>query len=49
MRLRELKCENCGATIKIEENATKAKCEYCQTESRPERIRIKQSGKTARI
>ena len=31
MRLRELKCKNCGATVKIEESATQAKCEFCHT------------------
>lgn len=31
MRLRELKCENCGASIKVEENATQVKCKFCHT------------------
>ena len=31
MRLKELKCKNCGATIKIEESANQAKCEFCHT------------------
>ena len=31
MRLKELKCKNCGATIKVEENAAQAKCEFCHT------------------
>lgn len=31
MRLKELKCENCGASIKVEENTLQAKCEFCQT------------------
>jgi len=31
MRLRELKCENCGAAVKIEENASQAKCKFCHT------------------
>ena len=30
MRLNELKCKNCGAAIKIEENESQAKCEFCQ-------------------
>lgn len=32
MRLRELKCENCGAVLKVEDNVTKVKCEFCKTE-----------------
>jgi len=31
MRLKELKCKNCGASIKVDENATQTKCEYCHT------------------
>lgn len=31
MKLRELKCKNCGATIKVEENKSQAKCEFCHT------------------
>ena len=31
MRLKELKCKNCGSAIKVEENASQAKCEFCQT------------------
>lgn len=31
MRLKELKCKNCGATVKIEENQQQAKCEFCHT------------------
>lgn len=31
MRLKELKCKNCGADVKVEENATQAKCEFCHT------------------
>lgn len=31
MRLKELKCKNCGATLKIEESATKVNCEFCHT------------------
>lgn len=31
MRLKELKCKNCGATVKVEENASQAKCEFCHT------------------
>ena len=31
MNLKELKCKNCGATIKVEENATNAKCEFCHS------------------
>lgn len=29
MRLKELKCTNCGATIKVKENAAQANCEFC--------------------
>lgn len=29
MRLKELKCTNCGATIKVEKNATQTECEFC--------------------
>jgi len=31
MRLKELKCKNCGAAVKVEENASQAKCEFCHT------------------
>lgn len=31
MKLRELKCKNCGAVINVEENASKVECEYCHT------------------
>ena len=31
MKLKELKCKNCGATIKVEENIEKAKCEFCHS------------------
>lgn len=31
MRLRELKCKNCGAKIKVDENVAKVECEYCHT------------------
>lgn len=31
MNLKELKCKNCGATLEIEENATKVKCKFCHT------------------
>ena len=31
MRLRELKCKNCGAVINVEENVSKVECEYCHT------------------
>lgn len=31
MRLKELKCKNCGATLEVEENATQVKCQFCHT------------------
>ena len=31
MRLKELNCKNCGASLKVEENATQVKCEFCHT------------------
>ena len=31
MRLRELKCKNCGAKVSVDENAVKVECEYCHT------------------
>ena len=31
MRLRELKCKNCGASIKVDENETQVECKYCHT------------------
>ena len=31
MRLRELKCKNCGSKIKVDENVAKVECEYCHT------------------
>lgn len=31
MRLKELNCKNCGATLKVEENATQVKCDFCNT------------------
>ena len=31
MRLKELKCKNCGATLKVEENVDKVKCDFCHT------------------
>ena len=31
MRLKELKCKNCGATLKIEESVTQVNCEFCHT------------------
>lgn len=31
MRLKELKCKNCGANIKVEENASQAECKFCNT------------------
>lgn len=31
MRLKELKCNNCGASVKVDENASQAKCEFCHT------------------
>ena len=32
MRLIELKCKNCGAKLKIEDNVKKVNCKYCNTE-----------------
>ena len=34
MRLMELKCKNCGAKLKIEDNVKKVTCKYCNTEKR---------------
>lgn len=31
MRLKELKCKNCGASIKVEENQSQVECKYCHT------------------
>jgi len=31
MRLKELKCKNCGASLKVEENVSQVECEYCHT------------------
>lgn len=31
MRLKELKCTNCGATVKVEDNQVQAECEFCHT------------------
>ena len=31
MRLKELKCKNCGAAIKVDENTRQTKCEFCHT------------------
>ena len=31
MRLKELKCKNCGATLEVEENAQQVKCKFCNT------------------
>lgn len=31
MRLKELKCKNCGATLEVDENATQVKCKFCHT------------------
>ena len=31
MKLKELKCKNCGATLEVEENATQVKCNFCHT------------------
>ena len=31
MRLREQKCKNCGASIKVGENETQVECKYCHT------------------
>ena len=32
MRLKELKCKNCGAKLEIEDNVKKITCKYCNTE-----------------
>ncbi len=32
MKIKEVKCKNCGASLKIDEQSKKAKCEYCKTE-----------------
>ena len=32
MRLKELKCKNCGATLKVDASATQVKCDFCHTE-----------------
>lgn len=32
MRIIELKCKNCGAKLKIEDNVKKVTCKYCNTE-----------------
>lgn len=31
MKLKELKCKNCGATLKVEEEVAQVKCEFCHT------------------
>lgn len=31
MRLKELKCKNCGASIKVVENESQVKCKFCNT------------------
>ena len=31
MKLKELKCENCGADLKINSETKEVKCEYCHT------------------
>lgn len=31
MKLRELKCKNCGAKLKVDENASMVDCKYCHT------------------
>ena len=31
MKLKELKCKNYGATLKVEEEVTQVKCEFCHT------------------
>ena len=31
MRLRELKCKNCGDTIKVDETMSKVECKFCNT------------------
>lgn len=31
MRLKELKCKNCGATVKVAENVSQVECEFCHT------------------
>ena len=32
MRLKELKCKNCGASIKVDKNSSQVKCDFCNTE-----------------
>lgn len=31
MELKELKCKNCGASLKVEEDVTQVKCNFCDT------------------
>ena len=31
MELKELKCKNCGASLKVEENAKEVNCKFCHT------------------
>ena len=31
MKLLEMKCKNCGALLKVEENAQYINCQYCNT------------------
>jgi DNA-directed RNA polymerase subunit RPC12/RpoP len=31
MKLKELKCENCGADLKVNNETKEVKCEYCHT------------------
>lgn len=31
MKLLEMKCKNCGAPLKVEENAQYINCQYCNT------------------
>ena len=31
MKLVEMKCKNCGSTLKVEENAQSITCEYCHS------------------
>ena len=31
MKLVEMKCKNCGSTLKVDENAKNVTCEYCHS------------------
>lgn len=46
MKIKKIKCPNCDANISIDENATRGKCEYCQSEFviDDETIRIEHTG-----